>query len=247
MKIFPLGEGAFTVDKTKQFIPFELNKDDLQQRPTGSLLVEIQPFAIITSKDILLIDTGLGFNNKNGVLQIHQNLLDNGINPADVTKVLMSHLHKDHAGGISKEDEILHQRFYSFPNAKYYLNKDELEYALSKGSPSYITKDFAMLKDSDHVVLTQGNGIIDDYIKYEVTGAHSPFHQVFWIEENGEIIFFGGDDAPQLQQMKSKFIAKYDYDGKKCMELRQQWWQKGQQEKWTFLFYHDIKSPVFKF
>ncbi len=31
MKIIPLSEGAFTVDKTKQFIPFDLNKDSLQQ------------------------------------------------------------------------------------------------------------------------------------------------------------------------------------------------------------------------
>ncbi len=31
------------------------------------------------------------------------------------------------------------------------------------------------------------------------------------------------------------------------MKLRQQWWKEGEQEKWTFLFYHDIKSPVFTF
>jgi hypothetical protein len=31
------------------------------------------------------------------------------------------------------------------------------------------------------------------------------------------------------------------------MELRKQWWQQGEEEKWTFLFYHDIKSPVFDF
>jgi len=46
--------------------------------------------------------------------------------------------------------------------------------------------------------------------------------------------------------MKSKFVAKYDYDGKKCMELRQQWWQEGKENKWTFLFYHDIQHPIWK-
>jgi len=46
--------------------------------------------------------------------------------------------------------------------------------------------------------------------------------------------------------MKNKFIAKYDYDGKLCMELRQQWWQQAQDEHWTFLFYHDIATPVLK-
>jgi len=45
--------------------------------------------------------------------------------------------------------------------------------------------------------------------------------------------------------MKSRFIAKYDADGKRAMELRQEWWQLGQAENWQFLFYHDIKTPVF--
>ena len=103
------------------------------------------------------------------------------------------------------------------------------------------------MKEDEQLKFTEGKGTIDDYIQYEVTGAHSPFHQVFLIEENGEKIFFGGDVAPQLQQMKNRFKAKYDYDGAKAMELRQEWWQKGEKEKWTFLFYHDIKYPVYKF
>jgi len=247
MKIIPLSEGSFTIDKSKQFIPFDTRKDDLQQRTVGSLLVEIQPFCIITSKDIIVIDAGLGFTNPGGILQIHQNLLDNGINPMDVNKVLLSHLHKDHSGGISIKDGILNQHFFSFPNAHYYVNKDELNYASAEGKSSYIPEDFEILHGSDKVILTEGDGNIDSYIRYEVSGAHCPYHQVFWIEENGEIVFFGGDVAPQLQQMKSRFIAKYDFDGKKCMELRQQWWQQGQEGKWTFLFYHDIKTPVYSF
>lgn len=247
MKIIPLSEGSFTIDQSKQFVPFNLTNDDLQQRPAGSLLVEIQPFVVVTSKDILLIDAGLGFSNAGDTLQIHQNLINNDINPSDITKVLMSHLHKDHAGGVSLSDTVLNQRFLSFPHATYYVQQEELSFALQKGLPSYIPGEIEILQHAGNVHFLQGDGVIDDYIRYEVTGAHSPWHQVFWIEENGETIFFGGDDAPQLHQMKSRFVAKYDYDGKKCMELRQQWWQQGQQEKWTFLFYHDVKNPMWSF
>ncbi|MFC4263291.1 MBL fold metallo-hydrolase [Ferruginibacter yonginensis] len=243
MKIIPLSEGAFTIDKTKVFVPFNKETDDLQQRAIGSLLVEVQPFAIITQKDIIVIDTGLGFSNRDGILQIHQNLIDNGIDPLDVTKVLLSHLHKDHSGGVAKEDAVLQHQFLSFPQATYYVNKQEFEFATTVGSASYTPKEFALLSEKENVVFTEGNGVIDDYIRYEVTGAHCPYHQAFWIEESGATIFFGGDVAPQLQQMKSRFIAKYDFDGKKCMELRQQWWEQGQQQHWTFLFYHDIKTP----
>ena len=241
MQIIPLSEGIFTIDKTKIFVPFNLEKDNLQERPTGSLLVEVQPFAIITSKDILLIDTGLGFS-RNGELQIFSKLKSNGIDPSKITKVLLSHLHKDHAGGVSHPDRLGNYQL-SFPDAIYYVQQKELEFALNTGFPSYMTEEISLLQNHSQVVLLDGDGIIDNYIRYTITGAHSPYHQIFSIEEDNKIIFFGGDDAPQLQQMKSRFIAKYDFDGRKCMNLRQQWWQQGQVENWTFLFYHDIKTP----
>jgi glyoxylase-like metal-dependent hydrolase (beta-lactamase superfamily II) len=242
-KIIPLSEGAFTVDQSKKFIPFNVDKDDLQQRNKGSILVEIQPFVVITSKDIIVCDTGLGFADENGRLQIHKNLSTHGINATDVTKVLMSHLHKDHTGGIA----FPNKKIVSFENANYYINKNEWDFALQKNSPSYRENHFLLLQKNSKLNFIQGEGVIDDYIHYEITGAHCPYHQVFKIIEDGEVIFFGGDVAPQLQQMKNRFKAKYDFDGAAAMELRQQWWKEGEREKWTFLFYHDIKSPVFKF
>jgi len=242
MKIIPLSEGTFTIDKTKLFVPFDIEKNILNERPIGSLLVEIQPFVAVTSKDILLLDTGLGFE-QNGVLQLHSNLMNVGINPSEVSKVLLSHLHKDHAGGVAQRKEGISK--LSFPNATYYVQQKELEFAFEKGIPSYIPEELTCLKNNKQVQLLHGDGVIDNYIQHKITGAHSPFHQVFWIRDEDEIVFFGADDAPQLQQMKHRFIAKYDFDGKKSMELRKEWWEQGQNENWTFLFYHDVKNPLF--
>lgn len=245
MQIIPLSEGSFTIDKTKVFVPFDTEKEELNSRPIGSLLVEIQPFLVITEKDVILLDAGLGYNEADGTPQLYKNLEKAGINPSQVTKVLMSHLHKDHAGGVTIDNTQTEERFISFPYATYYVQQREMEFALGVGSASYIPEDFRLLEEFSRVVwLTEDEGFIDGYIRYQLTGAHSKFHQVFWIEENGQTVFFGGDDAPQLQQMKSRFVAKYDYDGKKCMELRKQWWEEGQAKNWTFLFYHDIQSPV---
>jgi len=244
MQVIPLSEGVFTIDKTKIFVPFNLEEDDLQKRAIGSLLVEVQPFAVITKKDVLLLDTGLGFS-VNGELQLYTNLKANGIQPDQVTKVLMSHLHKDHAGGVSVRDRLGNYKI-AFPNATYYVQKKELASAMEIGFPSYMAEEISILEDSPNVEFLDGDGTIDGYIRYHITGGHSPYHQVYWIEEGDETIFFGADDAPQLQQMKSKFVAKYDYDGKKCMQLRQEWWQEGQEKHWTFLFYHDVKASVVK-
>lgn len=242
--LYPLSEGSFTIDATKLFVPFDETQDDLQQRPVGSLLVEIQPFVVVTEKDVILLDAGLGFTDKSNELQLHGNLKKLGVQPEQVTKVLLSHLHKDHAGGVSIGEG---KKQLSFPNATYYIQKRELAFAFQKGFPSYLPDELEVLKTSPQVhFLDDDVGTIDNYISYQHTGAHSPHHQVFWIPNDNELFFFGGDVAPQLQQMKVRYKTKYDYEPEKAMHLRQKWWQQGAAEGWTFLFYHDIKTPVYK-
>ena len=244
MTIIPLSEGSFTIDKTKQFVPFDDEQHDLQDRPIGSLLVEIQPFIVKTAKDVLLLDTGLGFHDKKqDEMQLHASLIKAGIRPEEVTKVLMTHLHKDHAGGICLDTD--HSRL-SLPNATYYVQKRELDFAMQTGFPSFIPEELAPLTKSPQVhLLHEDEGVIDDYISYQLTSGHSPFHQAFWIREGNETVFFGGDEAPQLQQMKVKYKTKYDHNPERALQLRQLWWQQGKDEGWTFLFYHDIKHPTY--
>lgn len=245
-QIIPLSEGSFTVDKSKEFIPFDPQKDELQERSHGSLLVEIQPFLIITEKDHIILDAGLGFTDKEGRLQLHENLARNNVRPEQITKVVMSHLHKDHSGGISRINGE-GKRVLSFENATYYVNKNELDYAFANIGASYHANDIELLKNNPQVMLYEDRGTIDDYIIHERSGGHSPYHQVIRIEDEEGIYFYGGDEAPQLSQLQRRFMAKYDYDGRKSMELRQQYLEKGKQEGWTFLFYHDIKTPFITF
>lgn len=239
MKIVPLSEGSFTVDRSKDFLPFDVQRDNLQERTKGSLLVEIQPFLVLTSNECILLDTGLGFQNKDGVMQIHGLLSNAGVQPGDVTRVLLSHLHKDHSGGMMMGDK----RTPAFENAVYYINRQEWELAMN-GSASYRPEDFRELKN---ISFTEGTGSINEEIEFVFTGAHSPFHQAFKITSDNETVFFGGDVAPQLQQMKHRFKAKYDYNPEEAMQLRQQWKEEGIKEGWTFLFYHDIKFPSYQF
>lgn len=246
IKIFPLSEGVFTVGRDKQFVPFSLHEDELNDRPTGSLLVEILPFLVVTYKDVIIFDTGLGYKNANGELQIHDNLRNLGYEPEDVTKVLMSHLHKDHAGGLTYVNAggVINT---TFPNAAYYIYRPEADFALSTGAPSYKTADIEPLLSSSQVHWLDGEeGVIDGYIHFYHSGGHSPQHIVFLVDGGEDKVFYGGDEAPQLKQMKIKYVAKYDYDGKKAMQLREQYAERGRAEGWQFLFYHDVKTPVAK-
>ncbi len=242
--IYPLSEGVFTIGHDKQFIPFNMETDELNERPSGSLLVEVQPFLVVTSRDVIIFDTGLGFTNSEGILQIHDNIRKHGYEPAAVTKVLQSHLHKDHAGCMVFKDNngVLNP---TFPNADYYIYRPEADFALATGLPSYHPEDLEPVLSSGQVKWLDGEeGLIDGYIQYTHSGGHCPQHIVYLIDDKGEKIFYGGDEAPQLKQMKMRYVARYDFDGKKAMALREQYAEKGRVEGWQFLFYHDVKMPV---
>jgi len=241
--IIPLSEGVFTIGHDKVFHPFDIHSHELNDRPKGSLLVEIQPFLIKTDTDYILLDTGLGFKLPNGELQIHANLRQHGIEPLQITKVILSHLHKDHAGGISYYNNLNISEL-SFPNATYYVSKKEFDFAIEKGSPSYIIEDFEHLKNSSQVEWLEDNGIISGLIEFTTVGGHCPFHMTFLIHGEYQTIFFGADVAPQLKQLKTKYVAKYDYDGQRSMELRQEFAIRGKEEHWIFLFYHDVQHAI---
>lgn len=236
ISVHALQEGSFSVGRDKVFIPFDLEKDELTDRSTGSLLVEVQPFLVQNRGKNILFDIGLGCDNNAGIPMLLENLNLLGLQAQDIHMICMSHLHKDHAGGLKLLDY--------FENAFIYIDQAEFEFALSKGMPSYDIDVLNVLMYHDRVVwLTDEKGSIGDNIFYEKTGGHCPEHIVFKIVEEGEIVFFGGDELPQYKQLIFKYVAKYDHDGEKAMNFRKKWLEEGKNEHWRFLFYHDIKTP----
>lgn len=244
--VYPLSEGCYTIGWDKIFKPFNPEIDSMTDRP-ASLLVEIQPFLLITEKENILLDTGLGFYADNGELIIHQLLLKHHIQPEQINKVLLSHLHKDHLGGSVIKDKLDTTKMKTaFPNATYYVQQGEWNYAIQHSGNSYDADALEVLKWSNQLELLDGSGTIDGFIHYKISGGHTPFHQVYTIETNGEKYFFGGDVAPQLGQMQRKFVAKYDFDGKQSAQLRLDYTKEGIENDYTFLFFHDLKNPVAK-
>lgn len=241
MQAHSLYEGSFSVDTSKKFIPFDPEKDDPKTRP-GSLFIHVHPFVIESPNGLIILDTGLGQYTPDGKPVIYSNLEKLGLDPKDVRYVLMSHLHKDHASGMVWENED--RIDLMFPDAEYVIQRGEWEDAYSGKSDSYKTEIFDVIQRSGNLVLVEGNGDLTQEIRYELSGGHTEFHQVFHIKTGGEHYFFGGDEAPEPEQFFRSFAAKYDFDGRKAMKLREEYWKQGQEEGWIFLFYHSTNIAV---
>jgi glyoxylase-like metal-dependent hydrolase (beta-lactamase superfamily II) len=235
LQVFTLHEGSYSVDASKKFIPFDPAKDNPKDRP-ASLFIHVQPFLVKQANLLLLIDTGLGYSDENGTLILHNNIRNAGFEPEDVNYVLMSHLHFDHSGGMVHDYKGKME--LSFPHATYVIQQGEWESAFTSSSSSYHTEIFDFLQRNAQLEFIEGTGELIKGITYQLTGAHCPYHQVYLIEENGEKVFFGGDVLPEPEELIRRFIAKYDFDGRKAMELREEFGKQAAAAHWKCLFYH---------
>lgn len=236
MRIIPLKEGNFLVNKNKEFALLSEVDNSL------SLKMAIQPFLIITNEDYVILDGGNGWK-EGGKLVVEQLLNQENINRTDITKVLLSHVHKDHVDGLFVD---INTNELTFPNAVIYIQKREFDYALTQtGNPSFDLDVLERLKQTANIHwMEEDSGNITPAISFEVTGGHTPFHQVFWIKEDGEIIFYGADNLPQRGYLKLHIAYKSDFDGRKAMELRQLWEKQAKEENWKILLYHDMQISV---
>ncbi len=243
MQIFPLFEGSYSVDISKKFIPFDPANHNPKDRP-GSLFIYVQPFMVKTAKQLILFDTGLGFKSDTGKPILYDNIEKAGFRAEDITLVLMSHLHSDHAGGMVVEEAG--KLNLAFANAEYVVQRGEWESAYSKPSKSYKTGVLDVVQRSGNLVLVEGSGDYNPEISFRLTGGHCEFHQVFWIKDNEETCFFGGDVLPEPEQLLRRFKAKYDFDGQRSMELREDFGKQAAEGNWTCLFYHAKREAVAK-
>ncbi|MFZ4261933.1 MBL fold metallo-hydrolase [Sphingobacterium sp. HJSM2_6] len=242
-RAYSLFEGSYSVDSSKQFIPFDPAMDDPKDRP-GSLFIQVHPFLIETKNGLIVIDTGLGQRTVDDELVIHANIKKLGFAIDDVRYVLMSHLHKDHANGmVDVKDGV---KRLAFPNAEYVIQEQEWEYAYSTESSSYKTDVFDVLQRSGNILFVKGDGQLNDEISFELSSGHSKFHQVFHIKTEGKHYFFGGDELPEPEEIFRSFIAKYDFDGRRARDLRAAYWAEGASAGWLYLFYHSKNITVGK-
>lgn len=238
MKVVALKEGNFSANKEKEFVFLEESSKGIK--------MSIQPFLVMTGTENILLDAGLGWF-ENDQPKIVVNLSEHGVTPSQIDKILLSHLHKDHISGLvntSAKEWTL-----NFPDAEIYIQKREYEFALSKkGSLSFDLEilDF-IIKNAEIIWMHEDSGNISDEITFQVTGGHSPFHQVFWIKNEEELYFYGADNLPQAAYIKYHLAYKSDFDGKTAKDQRIGWEILAKKEHWKVLLYHDLEISILEF
>lgn len=187
MEIYGLRVGERDIEKSLMFF-----NEGFDNKVTISYYF----WCIKNEKGITLIDTGFSpevaeernVRNFKSPLELLKEL---NINPKDVKNVILTHLHWDHFGGYSY-----------FPNANFYVHKDEWAFATGKFSETKVIKEFYdnkllqegnQLKNNNRLVLTEGIFDLNEDIQLIPLGGHTPGSQVIVVNPHKKPIIFCGD------------------------------------------------------
>lgn len=190
-------------------------------------MVHIHTRALLvrTGDHALLFETGAGaffppemrarfqFQEDRHVLQ--DALAAQGLSPKDITHVILSHLHFDHAGGLlsawSPEGADL-----VFPNAVFLTGRSQFERASSphaRDRASYIPDLPGLLENSGRLVLKSDGDVLEQdgvRVRFSESHGHTPGMLVSWIRANGQTVVFTGDLIPARPWINRAITMGYD-------------------------------------
>lgn len=131
IEVIALHEGVLVRDRPAGFVPNATDEEVGEAYATAGmardkLTITFNALAVRTAGKVVVIDTGLGEFGPPSTGKLVANLAAAGIQPGEVTHVVISHCHADHIYGLRKKDESL-----TFPNAEILVPEKEWAFWMS--------------------------------------------------------------------------------------------------------------------
>ena len=168
-------------------------------------------------------------------------LKKHGVSSEQITDVILTHLHFDHAGGATREWQGKIQA--TFPNAKYYIQKSNLETAQAPNKrerASYFAANFQPLLENNqlHIVDGEKENLLPN-ISVVVSNGHTTGHQCVIVEDEKQRLVYCGDVIPTSSHVRSAWVMGYDLNPLQIMQEKAELLRLSQNKKTYYYFEHD--------
>ncbi len=156
----------------------------------------------------------------------------------EIDVVLMTHMHNDHAGGLSYMDGDDLKSTY--PNATIYVNAiewDEVRNPNERTKNTYLETNW---KPVEHQVETFKDTLnVAPGITMEHTGGHSRGHSIIWFEQKGETMLLLADILLSFVHTNPLWVGGVDDYPMDSIAAKQRLMKEALENNYRFLFYHD--------
>ncbi|MET3228020.1 UNVERIFIED_ORG: glyoxylase-like metal-dependent hydrolase (beta-lactamase superfamily II) [Burkholderia sp. 1263] len=224
------GTHPFPIDTVVEGVPKneiarDLARDFLQAPVQGS----INAFLINTGSKLILIDSGAGVLYGDCCGKLLANLRAAGYQPGQVDEVLLTHLHKDHVGGVVSNGAM------AFPNALVRVSQTEADYWLNPANkskaPAFLSTffDAAIASVAPYAAAGRfkpfsGDVELDAGIRAIALPGHTPGHTGYLVQSDSKDLLVWGDiiHVASIQLQNPAASVEYDTDAADARRSRRE-------------------------
>ncbi|MCM3767155.1 MBL fold metallo-hydrolase [Neobacillus niacini] len=219
---------------------YPANEKNQIELPTDPILIQ-------TGSHNILLESGLGKGKLSekqlrnfGVTaesNVEESLIELGLTPLDIDYILMTHMHNDHAAGLTK---IVDGVFKStFPKAKIITSQvewDEMRNPNIRSKATYFKENWQPIETQ--VIPFEESWTLGP-IRMVHTGGHSNGHSIVIIEDAGEMSIHMGDLMGTHAHQNSLWVMAYDDYPMDSIMAKEKWVPYAMEKNAWFTFYHD--------
>lgn len=259
-KLIPIPTGVFGLDGGAMFgtVPKVLWEKTNPADETNKIEMQARALLLIGNNKKILIDTGNGgdFVEKYGEklgskfaelygVQGGAGIIDvlktYNIKTSDITDVILTHLHFDHAGGATsyRNGQIVP----TFENATYYVQEGNLKTAQTpniRERASYLSANFQVLIEKN--VLKVLNGEVCDLlpnISVKLSHGHTSHQQMVIVSDNIDGLVYAADVIPTSSHVRLAWVMGYDLNPLQIIEEKKEVLKVASSKSWKVFFEHD--------
>lgn len=196
----------------------------------------------------ILVDTGMGTDwspKERGIYAIEPLLeLPLADYCGDVTDIILTHLHFDHAGGISR----LHEgcNISAFPNAKIHLSRTNFDHAQKpsvRERASYLPRILEALEGGELHWCEDGEEVFPGIRVHQVCGHTDGMLWVQIGEGSGSVVY-PSDLLPTAHHLPLPYVMGYDMCAATTLKEKEAFLRRAEAEDWIVVFEHDAETAA---
>ncbi len=222
-KLHAVSDGTFALDGGAMFgiVPKPLWEKHFPADGNNRIRLALRCLLVEDGERRILVDDGMGDKwppeqaARYGIERpqggLAADLARLGLSPDDVTDVVLTHLHFDHAGGTTRTGAG--ETTVAFPRATYWLQKRNWEWAnrpTERDAGSYLRENFEALGASGRLKLVDGPAELFPGIRVVPSDGHTTALQLVYVEDAGRTLVYLSDLVPTAAHLRLSWIMGYD-------------------------------------
>ena len=251
-EIYAVETGRFRLDGGAMFgvVPKVLWERTNPADEANRIELALRVLVLKSAERIILVDTGVGEKNNEKFQKIYaidqsrynlrQGLAEIGLSFNDITDVILTHLHFDHTGGTTKDENG--NVVPTFPNATYHVQEEHWDWAMhpaEKDRASFLKENFEPIESAGQLNKLEGPLELFSGVEILVMYGHTQGMQVVKVSDGRTTLLYCADLIPTASHIPIPYVMAYDNNPLITIEEKKRILPQAVRENWILFFEHD--------